>query len=246
MIYAHKILPLIVSPLGVVLLLLLLALLFRKRWPIFVSLVVLISCSMPWVSDRIWALVEGHEAKLSVASLSDADAVVVLSGMLHLPRATEGDDFEWGDPDRFFGGLAVLNAGKAPVLVFTGGRLPWERSGANEGQKLRATALGFGVRPEQILVTEDVENTEQEAGAVRKLLSSQSTIILVTSAFHMPRAAKLFINQGFIVHPYAVDFKIEDHKITALSFIPHARAFWRSSEAVRELIGRFYYMIKYL
>jgi hypothetical protein len=29
---------------------------------------------------------------------------------------------EWGDPDRFFGGIALFKAGKAQKLVFTGGK----------------------------------------------------------------------------------------------------------------------------
>jgi hypothetical protein len=54
-----------------------------------------------------------------------ADAVVVLSGTLSFSSSRERLIQEWGDPDRFFGGIDLLKANKARYLVFTGGKLPW-------------------------------------------------------------------------------------------------------------------------
>ena len=43
-----------------------------------------------------------------------------------------------------------------------------------------------------ILLTDNIQNTDQEAKSVKKLLNQNNKIILVTSAFHMPRAKKIF------------------------------------------------------
>jgi hypothetical protein len=128
MIYLHKLLPLLVSPLALVMLLMLWGVLRRSRGPMIAALAVLWIFSTPVVSNALWRAVEGHTVRTHAASLPQADAIVILSGMLLSPPAEDPAIFEWGDPDRFFGGLEALAAGKAPVLVFTGGKLPCHQS----------------------------------------------------------------------------------------------------------------------
>jgi uncharacterized SAM-binding protein YcdF (DUF218 family) len=201
--------------------------------------------STPIVSNALWRAVEGHAVRTHAASLPQADAIVILGGVLLSPPAEDPTIFEWWDPDRFFGGLEALAAGKAPVLVFTGGKLPWEHEGFNEGKLLQQTAHRLGISPERTLLTGDVESTEQEAKAVRALLPpEQQKIILVTSAFHMHRAQRLFEAERFIVTPYRVDFKVPNERTTFLDFVPQAKAFFRASEATREWLGRLYYELK--
>ncbi len=50
-------------------------------------------------------------------------------------------------------------------------------------------------------------NTAEEYVAVKETISRSKRIILITSAFHMYRAKKLFEKQGFFVIPYIVDIK---------------------------------------
>ena len=57
------------------------------------------------------------------------------SGALHV---------EWGDPDRFFAGIDVLKSGKAPILIFTRGKMPWSSLPA-EGELLKAKAVELGI-----------------------------------------------------------------------------------------------------
>jgi len=42
--------------------------------------------------------------------------------MLELNEVGDSTYIEWGDPDRFFGGIALFKAGKVQKLVFTGAR----------------------------------------------------------------------------------------------------------------------------
>ncbi len=244
MIYVHKILPLLVSPLGLALAFLLLALVVRRRWPVLGAIVVLYAFSTQWVADRLFAYIEGPGPKLAVQALPKTDAVVVLSGMLATPAAVP-NGYEWsGAADRFFDGLAAFQAGKAPLLVFTAGKLPWERHASNEGARLVQKAHQLGVPMPNIRLTAPVENTADEAREVAKLLGNKKRIILVTSAFHMPRAAGLFEHQGFDVVRFAVDYRVEERQTTPMTFVPDADALDKSSDAIRELLGRAYYAIK--
>jgi uncharacterized SAM-binding protein YcdF (DUF218 family) len=54
-------------------------------------------------------------------------------------------------------------------LVLTGGKLPWS-IGVPEGEYLRDVAIDLGISEKDILLTENVENTDQEAKAIKKLL----------------------------------------------------------------------------
>ena len=77
------------------------------------------------------------------------------------------------------------------------------------------------------------------------MLPINSEIILVTSAFHMPRAEKVFQNQNLKVIPYPVDFRSSEKKIDILDFLPQALAFQDSNFYFREIIGRAYYSLQY-
>ena len=154
--------------------------------------------------------------------------------------------YEWSEAsDRIFAGIDLIKENKAPVLVLTGGKLPWS-VGKPEGEHLRAIAEKLGVPSDNILLTENVQNTDQEAKAVAKFLNKKvPNIILVTSAFHMPRAQKVFEAAGIEVSPFPVDFLSGADKTTLIHFIPSAGAFRDTSFFVRELIGRIYYELKY-
>jgi uncharacterized SAM-binding protein YcdF (DUF218 family) len=152
---------------------------------------------------------------------------------------------EWGDPDRFFGGIALFKAGKAQKLVFTGGKMPWDRTKKTEGIVLKEYAISNGIPSEKIFVTKDVENTADEAVAVKELISPSKTIILVTSAFHMNRAQRLFENQRFIVIPYKVDYKTAgESAITFMDFLPSAGNLGMTETGIKEIIGRLFYLVK--
>jgi uncharacterized SAM-binding protein YcdF (DUF218 family) len=112
--------------------------------------------------------------------------------MLEINEVGDSTYVEWGDPDRFFRGIALFKAGKAQKLVFTGGKMPWDEVKKTEGEVLKEYAITNGVPSGKIFVTKDVENTAEEAVAVKELISQSKRIILVTSAYHMYRVQRLF------------------------------------------------------
>ncbi len=168
----------------------------------------------------------------------------MLSGNLKTvpgPNAPPSSERDQGS-DRVGGGLALDRAGKAPRLIFTGGWVPWQPDTPPEGQQLHAIAQAQGIPPSAITVTGQVNNTAAEAQAVSTLLPPNPTILLVTSAFHMPRAQHLFEQTGATVIPYPVDFySSSPQPFNLLHLLPTATAFQQTELAWRELIGRAYY-----
>lgn len=245
-IYLHKILPLLVSPIFIAMAIIVFGLLIRRARYSGFAIVFLWVCSMPITGNYLMGVLDGKQLRSSPQSIAEnADAVVVLSGMLTTVRGENGLISEWGDPDRFFGGLEVWDAGKAYKLVFTRGQLPWTKQSVPEGEYLKVLAIERGVPEQDILITRSVANTAQEASAVKELMASidNPSIILVTSAFHMPRAARVFEAEGFAVTKYPVDFKANITSLTIMSFLPDAGALFRTSLFSREMLGRLYYWL---
>jgi uncharacterized SAM-binding protein YcdF (DUF218 family) len=245
MIYLHKTLPTFVLPIMLVIIVILIGLIKNKKKLIYIAIGVLYILSAPIFSNNFFKLVEGSEYRKPISAIDSADAIVVLSGMLEINEVGDSTYVEWGDPDRFFGGLALFKAGKAQKLVFTGGKMPWDKVKKTEGEVLREYAISNGIQSEKIFVTKYVENTADEAVAVKELISPSKRIILVTSAYHMYRANRLFEKQGFQVMPYKVDFKVaRSLKTTIIDFLPDAESLKQTETGMRELLGRLFYLLK--
>ena len=118
-IYFLKILPVFLLPLGITLLLVLAGLLLRRRAIIWIGLAVLCLSSTPVVSHFMARSVEGWTERSQAIDAPRADAIVVLSsGRVVAPGAAAVS--EWGDANRFYGGVELFQAGRAPLLIFTG------------------------------------------------------------------------------------------------------------------------------
>ena len=245
MIYLHKILPLIVSPLFFVLILVTLGIFLRSKKIGLFGIAILIFCSLPIISINLIAYLEKDYSLQNTSTIDEADAIVVLSGMLTTIKTESGYEYEFGGAvDRILAGIDLYKDDKAPILILTRGKLPWSL-GKPEGEYLKEFAAQFSIPKENILLTDNVENTEDEAKSVKKLLNQNNKIILVTSAFHMPRAKKVFEAADINVLPFPVDFQSQESKLTFMDLIPSAGSFSSTSHFFREMIGRAYYSLKY-
>ena len=245
MIYINKILPIIISPLGLIIILLFFGIFRKKMLPSMLALMILIILSLPIVSVQLIKLLEQNYTPTNPNEIVSADTVIVLSGMVRPIKQKNGIHYEFTEAvDRIFAGINILKIGKAQKLILTRGKLPWS-IGVPEGEFLAEFAQSQGIDPNKILLTEIVQNTNDEAKAISKMLPKNSEIILVTSAFHMPRAERVFQNQNLKVTPYAVDFRSQEKKINIMDFLPQANAFKDSNFYFREIIGRAYYDLRY-
>jgi uncharacterized SAM-binding protein YcdF (DUF218 family) len=246
MIYIHKILPLIFSPLFFVIGLIILSLFIGSKKISLIGIIILAICSMPILSDKLITYLELDYELNQPSDIESADGIVVLSGMLNTVKTKNGFKYEYGGAiDRIFSGIELFKENKSQTLILTRGKLPWS-VGAPEGEYLRDLAINNGIPKKNILLTENVENTDQEAKAIKKLFSiDRPKVILVTSAYHMPRAKIVFEAAGIKIVPFPVDFQKGSSKITFMSFIPSASALSGTSFFVREMIGRTYYKLKY-
>lgn len=253
MIYLRQILPLFVLPVGITIMLVLVGLRLRRRWLIWTGLAVLWLSSTPIVGRLAMGAMEGSAVRGLAADAAAADAIVVLSGS-RVVAPGKAAVSEWRDANRFFGGVELFKAGKAPLLVFTGGSVPWQPNAAPEGDILAGYARSMGVPDSQIVKTSRVTNTAEEAAAVATLLRGRLArpsgpgapprVLLVTSAYHMPRARLLFERAGMSVIPFPVDFMVPAGELfSVLDLLPTAEALKETGMALREAYGRLFYFV---
>lgn len=247
MLILNKLLPLFVLPFGVSLILLIWGLARRRRGVAAAGLVVLLVASNPFVGNFLIRWTEQWAERRDVATVPAADAIVVLSAGRNTPPGPSNVS-EWGDANRFFGGLELFQAGRAPLLVFTGGWISWIPDAPLEGDVLGTHARASGVPAGQIAVTGKVGNTADETREVAQLLRArqltQPRVILVTSAFHMPRARQQFEATGIVVEPFPVHFSTEKgRRLTVLDFLPSIVALSQTQTSLRELYGRAFYWV---
>ncbi len=202
--------------------------------------------SIGFVADLLWKFIEYPWQRIDEHDAPTADAIIVLSSEGRPQAPGKSNIYEWGDPDRYLAGIRLFQKGKAPKLFFTGGTTPFGKELKDEGILYKEHAISLGIPSYAISTTRKVVNTAQEAIEIRRNLNqinSSSEILLVTSAFHMKRAKKLFERQGFLVHPFPVDFN--NYRVSRwqspYKWIPNARSLNRSSNALREVLGRIIY-----
>ncbi|HVT73583.1 MAG TPA: YdcF family protein [Lacunisphaera sp.] len=246
MLFLNKLLPLFVLPLGATVGLVVLGLWRKKRWPIVAGLVLLYASSTPFVGQRLIGWLESFYPAMPVAAVPVADAIVVLGGIFgppvepgYVPNFSES-------AERLEAGIRLVQADKAPWLVFTGGRIPWRGRTRLEGEDARVAALARGVAPERILLTPEVGNTADEARAVVAMARERQwrKIILVTTAWHLPRAAWLFRESGIDFVAFPVDFRRDRRRpLTLLDFLPEADALLLTETTLRECYGNVFYRL---
>ena len=244
MIFLHKILPLFVMPIMVFILIILFSTFNGFKKLTYYSLFLFYVLSTPIFSNFIMKQVEGEYEFGKFENQNKADAIVVLSGIMRINEFENEYKIEWGDTDRFFKGIELYNFNKSNIIVFTGGKSPFNKTKKSEGDILKEYAIRFGVKEEDILITKEVLNTSDESYAVTDLIGNKKTIILVTSAFHMSRAKSLFEKQGHIVIPYKVDFKTPPKlRWNFIDLIASSGGLRKTEIALREVLGRLYYRI---
>ena len=189
MIYLHKILPLIVSPMFLVIVIITWGVVFRSRIAGILAVSILIICSLPIFSNKLITYLENEYILSDASSAKTADAIVVLSGMVRTINGINGLSYEWGEAsDRIFAGIKLVKKNKAPIMILTGAKLPWS-VGKPEGEYLRDIAIKYGVPNKNVFLTENVENTDQEAKAVAKLLNKEIPNIILVKHFIRTRKA---------------------------------------------------------
>ena len=243
-----KTLDLAATPISWVLSLLAAALLLRRRRRAPAALAAL-AFALLWLasaaplSNRLMAEVEAGAASTWRPDVT-YDAVIVLSGAIDAAASRASGRPELGAAaDRIAVAFELLREGRARVALLSGGpvtREPGEKGEAALGADLLAR---WGIARERLLVEDESRNTRENAVASARMVRERGfrSVLLLTSAAHLPRALGCFRREGLVLDALPVDRRAGDGR--GESWLPRPGPLGQASEALRELAGRLAYWV---
>jgi uncharacterized SAM-binding protein YcdF (DUF218 family) len=203
----------------------------------------LILFSNKFVSNRLVAPLEDRYPAIPEiladapvpAQLAGCGFVVVLGGgHVDVPAWPAAERLSASSLGRIAEAVRILRVVPNARLIVSGPGMPGRPS---HGAVLAEAARSLGVDPARITVIDTAHDTEDEAHAVARM-AGKTRVALVTSAWHMPRAAALFRHAGVDFVPCPADFVArEGIRLTWDDFLWDSESLERSSRAAHEWIG---------
>ena len=252
---ASKVMFLFVDPPALILLLLVFAWIFRKRrsrlsaYIFAAAILLLFVLGNPTTSQWLVSSLESKYPDTGLTIKSNAQAIVVLGGALNLPSEKHPFIGIVNSSDRIEESFRLYRAGKAPLIVTSGGDSPLKvkETTSHEADEMRILLEEWGIPDSAIIVEDKSINTRENALFTRKLLAERGIdhIILVTSAMHMPRAVATFQKVGFNVKAVPADFQSGwAEQISIFDWLPASGALANSSNVIHEWLGYFVYWLR--
>ncbi len=241
MLYFIKWIYLWILPLGgiVVLLVFVLTYQFRRRsagrYGLLIVLAVLYALSVKPAAVLLMEPLETMYAQPAAGEVS-GDVIVLLGGGAAAGvRDVDGDGQLGGSSaNRLLTAVRLQRSLQLPVLLSGG---PVLTGSADESAVYRRIMTALGVDEAMIFVDGKSRNTAENAAFSSEICRSRSwrRLIVVTSAFHMPRAVQYFTREGMEVIPYPCDYRTGGTAdLTPYSFIPQADTLADSCLAIKE------------
>lgn len=212
----------------------------RKRLALVLGLSALLwlcAWSLPAVSIGFRATMEAKYPPTPLQDVPTSQAIVVLGGGVDAADPGHPDPDLRGAADRVWHAARLYHAGKAPLLLLSGGTDPAVNL-TSEAEAMRLLLRELGVPDTAMLLEERSRTTEENTRFSAAILRQRGvqTILLVTSALHMKRALAYWQGQGFQVHPAATDYEARPVPAWQL-WIPSASALEASARALKEWLG---------
>lgn len=224
----------------------------RLRWVrllIISSLFLLVTLSSPLIATTLIGSLETWYQPPPLTSSDRFDAIVVLGGGVDgkgslRPTTEPGSNSR----NRTTCGVDLYQQGYAPTLLLTGGDAKAFGTGPREAVEMKQWAVRLGVPESATMIDTEARTTYENATGTKRLIGPAS-ILLVSSASHLPRAVPVFIKQGFRVTPAPCGYVSQNlpreswNNIDPFDLIPSDDALQYTREAVVEVAGIVIYWL---
>ncbi|MBI3420068.1 MAG: YdcF family protein [Proteobacteria bacterium] len=161
-----------------------------------------------------WALLPLEQCEENVQLPLTVDGILVLGGILdEEPSVTSGDAQFNSAADRFIGMLRLMKNYPQAAVVYSGGSSSVKFPDFHEADAIQRVMDSIGIDSGRVIFENRARNTMENVERTQALFSAKpgQNWLVVTSAYHLPRALSLFRAVGQKTHtsfyPYATDFK---------------------------------------
>ncbi len=213
-VFLSKFLPNFVYPVGLTFVLLILALILRNKKRVRNGLIIF-ALLLIYLSGNRWvamSLARSLEWRyFPPAEFPDTRVAVLLSGgteSMQYPRTMVELN---SAGDRVLYAANLYKQGKIDTILLTGGYIPWAGSERlSPAEEMKEILVLMGVPESAMWIEPDSLNTYENALFSAEMLRDHDvdTVLLITSAMHMPRSVPLFEAQGITVIPAPADYTV--------------------------------------
>jgi uncharacterized SAM-binding protein YcdF (DUF218 family) len=179
------------------------------------------------------------------ASHGAPDGIVVLGGAVSPDVAAARNDVALNEAaERMTATVELARRYPDARIVFSGGDAGIVYSG-NESEAALRLFERLGLAAGRVTVEDQSRNTFENALFSKRIAAPKpgERWLLVTSAYHMPRAMGIFRAAGFAVEPYPVDWRTRGAQDALRPFPTLAEGLRRTDVAVREWAGLVVYRL---
>jgi uncharacterized SAM-binding protein YcdF (DUF218 family) len=174
------------------------------------------------------------------------DAVIVLGGFSNFDSKQNLIQFH-SATDRLMAGIKLYKTGKAKKIMISSGSGQLMNPNEKEALFIKSYLLDIGIPEKDLIIESESKNTRENAVYSAKILNKEyinGNYLLVTSAFHIPRAKSCFTKVGLTITPFSVDHQSGPRKfLFDHLFIPDSDSLRRWQMLIKEWIGFTTYKI---
>ncbi len=218
--YLSKIFWLLAQPVSIVLVFIIIAFLLLAFGRRRLGLGALLSAGLVLVLSAYTSLgymvIQPLEDRFSTpATLPDeVSAIVVLGGATHGRPSTARHRAELNDAgDRLTEALFLARRFPDASVILSGGGGLFDDETEAEAETMRRFFVAQGISADRLVSEGASRNTDENSAFSADLLADRpGAVLLVTSAFHMPRSVGLFAMQGVEVVPWPSDYRSSGHE----------------------------------
>lgn len=208
--------------------------------------VLLVASSPPVANALLWRL--EHSATSTFRADVTYDVVILLGGVVEeLPTKTSGMPSYNENVERLVATHRLLRDGNARMAIVSGAASSPELAAFGESAVLARQIEDWGIAKPRIIAEDKALNTRENALYTKAIVRARGfeRVLVVTSAFHMPRAAECFVAVDMPVDTLSVDYRAEPIGFNGLArLLPRAHALATTSAVLREMFGRIVYRVQ--
>jgi uncharacterized SAM-binding protein YcdF (DUF218 family) len=218
----------------------------RIRLIALISFAVAYLLGSPLIATQLIGPLEEQYPAFDATTRQHFDAIVVLGGGVYeagtLRSSTVLNEFTLA---RTLCGVDLFSQGIADQVVMSAGDATIFGYGPEEAVEMKRFAVRLGLSPDAIL-TEHRSRTTHESAVETKRLLGDKTLLLVTSASHMPRAMAHFRIQGLNATAAPCGYTLRDRsdhfwRGQPFDLLPRADVLVISTNAISERVGMWVY-----
>ena len=173
------------------------------------------------------------------------DGIIVLGGAVNAESSHQRGQVqanEWSE--RIFEMMRLSRTYPQAKVIYSGGAGNWHGEKIEEAAIVQKLLKDMGFHTKNFIFENKSRTTFENVEVSRNLVHPQAgeNWLLITSAFHVPRAAAVFKKQGWDVIAYPSGF-IENGPIEAWQFLDVSGNYWKLNVATKEILGIIAYKL---